>query len=86
MLQKYAAEKGLPTDIAEMAANPEIKKYVESEIALNLKGKYGGYEIPKKIILMTEDFTLENGMLTQTMKLKRKVVSEKFKEEIAKQF
>ena len=86
ILKKYAEGKGLPTDIAEMAANLEIKKYMEDEIASNLKGKYGGYEIPKKIVLLTEDFSLENGMLTQTMKLRRKVVIEKFKDDIAKQF
>ena len=86
ILKKYAEGKGLPTDIARMAANPEIKKYMEDEIARNLKGKYGGYEIPKKIVLLSEDFSLENGMLTQTMKLRRKVVIEKFRDDIAKQF
>ena len=47
-----------------------------------LKGKYGGYEIPKKFVFLTEDFTLENGMLTQTMKLKRRVVLDSYMKDI----
>jgi long-chain acyl-CoA synthetase len=86
LLKKYAESKGLPAGIDEMAANAEIIKYVGDEIAKSLKGKYGGYEIPKKIMLMKEDFTVENGMMTHTMKLKRKIITDKFKDEIAKQF
>lgn len=41
-------------------------------------GKYGRYEIPQKFIFLADDFTLENGMLTQTMKLKRRVVFENY--------
>jgi long-chain acyl-CoA synthetase len=47
-----------------------------------LKGKFGGYEIPKKFILLPEPFSLDNGMLTQTMKLKRKVVMDKLEDQI----
>jgi long-chain acyl-CoA synthetase len=86
LLKKYAESKGLPTGIDEMAASAEIIKYVEDEIAKSLKGRYGGYEIPKKVILMKEDFTVENGMMTHTMKLKRKIITEKFKEDISRQY
>jgi long-chain acyl-CoA synthetase len=55
---------------------------ITGEILKVLQGRYGGYEIPKKFIYLTEGFTLENGMLTQTMKLKRRVVLEKFKDRI----
>ncbi|WP_373498955.1 long-chain fatty acid--CoA ligase [Desulfococcus sp.] len=47
-----------------------------------LKGKFGGYEIPKKFILLSEDFTLDNGMLTQTMKLKRRAVLDAYMKKI----
>ena len=47
-----------------------------------LKKKYGGYEIPKKFIFLTEPFTLENGMVTQTMKLKRRVIMERYQTEL----
>jgi long-chain acyl-CoA synthetase len=51
-------------------------------ITSHLKNKFGGYEIPKKFLLIDEPFTLENGTLTQTMKLKRKVVLDKFQDRI----
>ena len=62
--------------------NKEIKKVIETEIVNHLKDKYGGYEIPKKFAYLTEDFTIENGMLTQTMKPKRRVILAKYQKEI----
>jgi long-chain acyl-CoA synthetase len=49
-----------------------------------LNGKYGGYEIPKKFLFIGEPFSVENGMITQTMKLRRRLVLEKYKEQIDK--
>jgi len=48
------------------------------KIQNHLKKIVGSYEIPRKIEFVMEDFTLDNGMLTQTMKLKRRVVMEKY--------
>jgi long-chain acyl-CoA synthetase len=55
---------------------------ISGEITKCLKGKFGGYEIPKKFIYLSENFTLDNGTLTQTMKLKRRVVLEQQKDQI----
>jgi long-chain acyl-CoA synthetase len=44
---------------------------VSEAITTHLKGKFGGYEIPKKFLLLSDPFSLDNGTLTQTMKLKR---------------
>jgi len=83
-LTKWAEKKGLPTDPRALVENAEVQKFLESEITNQLKGSYGGYEIPRKFIFITEAFSLENGTLTQTMKLKRRVVFEKFKDRIEK--
>jgi len=55
---------------------------VAETITSSLKGKYGGYEIPKKFILLAEGFSIENGMLTPTLKLKRRVVMEKYRDKV----
>lgn len=62
-------------------SSPEGRKIVELltvEIQNHLKKTFGSYEIPKKFVFVLEDFSLDNGMLTQTMKLKRKVVMDKY--------
>ena len=47
-----------------------------------LNGKFGSYEIPKRYILLNADFSLDNGMLTQTMKLKRRAVLDAYMDRI----
>ena len=86
VLEKYAVKHNLPTDPAALVQRPEVRDLISTEIREFLTGKYRNYEIPHKFVLLTEDFTLENGMLTQTMKLKRRAVVEKYKAEIEAQY
>ena len=48
--------------------------------------KYGsdfkGYEKPKDFVVVAEDFTTDNGMLTPTLKLKRRNVLAKYEQEL----
>jgi long-chain acyl-CoA synthetase len=81
-IERYAEKHGISGDIRQLVGNDEIQAMITGEILKVLQGRYGGYEIPKKFIYLTEGFTLENGLLTQTMKLKRRVVLEKFKDRI----
>ena len=60
----------------------EIKELISGGIVGALEGKYGGYEIPKKFVFLAEGFSLEDGTLTQTMKVKRRVVLERYQKEI----
>jgi long-chain acyl-CoA synthetase len=82
VLAKYAEANGLPADPEQLVENQQVKDMLAAEITASLKKKYGGYEIPKKFIFMADDFSIENGMLTQTMKLKRRVVFEKYNQAI----
>jgi long-chain acyl-CoA synthetase len=77
-----AKECGKTLDPAAMVADKELCKMIEDRIVETLKGSYGNYEIPKKFIFLAEDFTVDNGMLTQTLKLKRRAVVDTFGEEI----
>jgi long-chain acyl-CoA synthetase len=81
-LDKWAEKNNLPKDHAELLKKNETKKFLENEIVNQLKGAYGSYEIPRKFVFIDQTFSLENGMLTQTMKLKRRVVLEKYKDQI----
>lgn len=62
---------------AEMAKSPELKARIEKEIE-KLNSKLGNWEQIKKIELTPEVWSVENGLLTPTMKLKRKVIKEKY--------
>ncbi len=57
----------------------EIEFYLE-----NLNNSLSLVEKVKKIKLIKEEFTIENGMLTPTLKLKRKKILEKYKELLEK--
>ena len=61
----------------EIVQSPELKKRIEKDIAL-LNETLGKWEQIKKIELTPEVWSIEDGLLTPTMKLKRKAVKEKF--------
>jgi long-chain acyl-CoA synthetase len=82
VLQNYAQKKGLPTDIKTIVAHRDIVDMIGETIANHLKGKCAGYEIPKKFLFLPEPLSLDNGMLTQTMKIKRDIVLNKFNDRI----
>jgi long-chain acyl-CoA synthetase len=81
-LDGYAQKNNLPRDYKTLVAREDVQKMITGEILDALKSKYGSYEIPRKFLFISEPFTLENGMLTQTMKLKRRVITQKFNEKI----
>jgi len=85
-VKAYAEKNNLPKDMNALMEREEIRSLLSNGITELLKKKYGGYEIPKKFVFLTENFTLENGLLTQTMKLKRRVVVDRFKEHIEAQY
>ena len=82
VLRQTAAILEMKTDVNKLIHLPLVQEFMSLEIRKSLKGKYGSYEIPKKFIFSDEHFTIANGMLTQTLKLKRRVVLEKYKAQI----
>jgi long-chain acyl-CoA synthetase len=81
-LERYAEKHNLTVDMDELLKRNDIQQMLASEITRSLEGKYASYEIPKKFIFLTEPFSLENGTLTQTLKLKRRIVFQKYRERI----
>ncbi len=83
-LAAWAAARNLPTDDpTALLAHPDVIAKVEREVALELR-ELAHYETPKKFLLIPEDFTVENGELTPTLKVKRRMVEKRFKAEIDK--
>ena len=82
VMGKYAKENNLPTDPAEMIKDERIVNLFKDAIKNQLEGKFGNYEVPRKLLLMSKGFSVENGMLTQTLKLKRRAVLQKYQADI----
>ncbi|MEN8121968.1 MAG: long-chain fatty acid--CoA ligase [Bacteroidota bacterium] len=82
VLNKTAETLKIKTDVDKLVHSTVVQEFISLEIKKSLEGRYGNYEIPKKFIFTDENFTIENGMLTQTLKLKRRFVVEKYKDQI----
>jgi long-chain acyl-CoA synthetase len=61
----------------EMAGHPLVHSLMESEVK-RLTANLAQYESIKRFALLPEDFTFDNGSLTFTLKLKRRVVEDHF--------
>lgn len=75
-------ELELPTDcsIQTLATHPRVREIIAEEIE-QVNQKLAQYETIKKFTVLPEEFTTDN-FLTPSLKIKRKVVSERFKKEI----
>ncbi len=81
-LRAWAVSQGIQCDDnAELCASVAVQDHVMSEVA-SLCSDMAGYEQVKKIALIGQDFSIEGGELTPTMKVRRRQVYEKYASEI----
>ena len=73
-----AAEEGITLAPGEIVTNPWVRSLIESEVA-RLTSNLAQYETVKRFALLPEDFTFDNGSLTFTLKLKRRVVEQNYR-------
>ncbi len=77
-----AAEQGIHfTSSDELVAHSWVRTLIEAEVN-RLTTHLAQWETIKRFALLPEDFTFDNGSLTFTMKLKRRVVEQKYREKI----
>jgi long-chain acyl-CoA synthetase len=75
----WAKERGLPEDLAALAAAGEVRALVQEELD-RANAHYAQVEQIKKFAILDRDLTVEDGELTPTLKVKRAVVNERFAE------
>ena len=80
-----AEEKIAYTTNEEMIKNPEVLKRFAKEVNDLNKG-LGETEKIKKHILLADEWSIGNGLLTPTLKAKRKVIIAKYKDVIEQMF
>jgi long-chain acyl-CoA synthetase len=69
------------TSINEMALNQQVRDRVWKDVE-RANSSFGKWEQVKKIIIDTDEFTVDNGCLTPTFKVKRKPILAKYEEQI----
>ena len=81
-LEKWALENNISFESpSALAKLPEIKTLIKSDID-SVNDDLASYETIKDFILADKPFSIETGELTPSLKVKRKIVMEKFKEQI----
>ncbi len=81
-LKEFSRLLDIRTRFEELRNNPATLLIIAKEIAGHLETKFAHYEIPKRYYIVAEPFSIDNGLLTQTMKLKRDKVLEIYQAEI----
>ena len=81
-LKRWAAERSLTfTSTSELLGQADVVAKVEREVMGSLRD-LASFEMPKKIALLEEDFTIERGELTPKLSVKRRVVEERYRDKI----
>ncbi len=75
------AGEDFPADRAALAQFPAAIKLVQNDIA-GLTRELADYERIRRVALIPNEFTIDNGELTPTLKVKRRVIDQKFGEVI----
>jgi len=81
-LGEWATENEI-TDVTPEALcdNPKVYEMLMTEVA-GVMQKFSGYEAVKEAIILPKEFSVEDGTLTPTLKIKKRVVEERYKAKI----
>ncbi|WP_395728500.1 AMP-dependent synthetase/ligase [Nakamurella sp.] len=82
MIQEWAAKNGLGgKSTAELANDPQVYALID-EYVQKLNSQLERWETIKKFIILPRDLTIEDGELTPSMKVRRKIVEQKYLSEL----
>ena len=86
LLEEYAREHGIAFQSREeLCANPQINEMMMDRIS-TLQQQLAHYEQIKRFTLLPHHFSMERGELTNTLKIKRRVLNENYRAEIDKMY
>jgi long-chain acyl-CoA synthetase len=80
-IEKWAAEQGIEGDVAALARDSRVIELVSSIVA-DVNRERSRFEQLKRFVVLPRDFEMEQGEVTPTLKLKRRVVLENFADEV----
>ena len=83
-----ARGQSLPEDPEARAANDAARRFVKDEVVRIMDPSRGwrGFEQVTKVALLAHGFSTEDGTLTATLKKRRNVIEDRYKDQIASLF
>ncbi len=73
-----AREKGWPEEPSALASDPRLREHMEQVIEREVNPKLSRFETIKKLAILPEDFSVEGGEITPTLKVRRTEVEKKY--------
>ena len=81
-LEEWARENEIPfASRAELVANLKVQAIYEGAVE-GINQNLARFEKLKRVLLVADEFTADNGALTPTMKLRRRVIEERYRKQI----
>lgn len=80
-LKQFAQERGIPHDDGDLLKHPEVNRLIREEID-RLSTHLADFEKIRRFALLDREFTIEDGEMTPTLKIRRRVVMEKYRDVI----
>lgn len=82
LLEDWARTNQIPfSSRAELVANPKVQALYEGVIE-EINQNLARFEKLKRVLLVADEFTADNGVLTPTLKLRRRVVEDRYRRQI----
>ena len=79
-LEVWAGENGMRwSDRAALLRDARVVRHMDAQVAAELSD-LASFEKPKKIALLEDEFSIQNGLMTPTLKVKRRVIQDRFKD------
>lgn len=81
-LEQWARESGVVfLTRADLVANPKVHELYETAVE-DINQSLARFEKLKRVIVVADEFSPDNGILTPTLKLRRRVVEERYRQQI----
>ncbi|MBK7976567.1 MAG: AMP-binding protein [Deltaproteobacteria bacterium] len=73
-VREWLSQQGGELD--DLTSDPRVERLIDDEVR-RAASSFRGFEVPRRVLLVREDFTTENDLLTPTLKLKRRNVEKR---------
>lgn len=85
-LKEYARSHGIKWEsLEQLVQNPQIRRMIERRIEKLQRG-FASFERIKRFVLLPKAFTMEDGELTNTLKIRRPVIASHYAHEIEEMY